>query len=183
MISASLRTIRVLCIKNAASRTTHASSRIIVAASLSRNHSSAPPDDVTLLSNVEGSEKTAQASLSDRQFPGVLPHKDGNLIAMYTCKVCDVRSARMISKRAFEHGVVLLRCPGCQNLHLLADHLDYFGSADEVKSVWEAHGEAIRRGALQAGEDGNVVGLLPQDLQVLASTTKSVRQSTGEEVK
>ena len=121
------------------------------------------------------------ASLGD--VPGVQPHRDGNLVAMYTCKVCNVRSARLISKRAYEHGVVLLKCPGCLNQHLLADRLDFFGDKNEIEVLLTSHGEAIRRGILQTGPDSNVIGLQPQDLQALASVTKSVDLTTGAAVK
>ena len=45
---------------------------------------------------------------------------------MFTCNVCQHRSARTFSKDAYEVGVVLIRCEGCDNLHLIADNLGWF---------------------------------------------------------
>ncbi len=45
---------------------------------------------------------------------------------MFTCKVCSHRQGRQFSKDAYENGVVLIRCDGCDNLHLVADNLGWF---------------------------------------------------------
>jgi flavoprotein len=45
---------------------------------------------------------------------------------IFTCNVCKTRQAKTMSKKSYEKGVVLIRCDGCENLHLIADNLGWF---------------------------------------------------------
>jgi protein import protein ZIM17 len=66
-------------------------------------------------------------------------------VMLYTCSVCETRSAKTISKHAYYKGVVLVRCPGCQNLHLIADRLGWFeDDATDVESLLKQKGEQVR---------------------------------------
>jgi protein import protein ZIM17 len=60
--------------------------------------------------------------------PGKIELKDNpkDMYVMFTCTVCDTRSIKGFSRQSYEEGVVLARCPGCKNLHLIADNLRYF---------------------------------------------------------
>lgn len=84
--------------------------------------------------------------------PGATLSQSDKMVIMYTCRVCDTRSARTISKPSYQSGVVLVRCPGCNKLHLIADRLGYFGdeSAD-VESLLAARGERVKRSSMVNG--------------------------------
>lgn len=58
-------------------------------------------------------------------IPGVKSGGD-KLIIMYTCKVCETRSARKISKHSYQKGVVVVKCSSCNNMHLICDHIGVF---------------------------------------------------------
>jgi protein import protein ZIM17 len=47
-------------------------------------------------------------------------HGGQKMAVVFTCTVCNTRSARQFTKKSYEEGVVLIRCPGCDNLHLFA---------------------------------------------------------------
>jgi hypothetical protein len=65
---------------------------------------------------------------------------------------------------AYREGVVIVRCPGCDNLHLIADRLGWFedGGVD-VQQLME------KGSSFQSNIDGGQsVQLTPADLAVLA---------------
>lgn len=96
---------------------------------------------------------------------------------VYTCKVCGERSERKISKRAYHHGVVLVKCPGCDKNHLVADNLKWFeDEAVNVETILKARGEAVFTGTL-AGTGAQATEGVDDDLIHLeglsATETKS----------
>ena len=40
----------------------------------------------------------------------------------FTCKPCRHRSTHKVTKLGYHHGSVLIKCPGCSNLHAISDH-------------------------------------------------------------
>ena len=68
---------------------------------------------------------------------------------VYTCKVCETRSERKISKRAYHHGVVLVKCPGCEKNHLVADNLKWFDDHPiTIQDIMKAQGESVVTGTV-----------------------------------
>lgn len=62
----------------------------------------------------------------------------------FTCNKCDTRCMKSFSKHSYDKGIVLVRCPGCQSLHLIADNLGWFGETCNVEELMAGKGEGIR---------------------------------------
>ena len=88
--------------------------------------------------------------LSD--IPGAQTGGGKKLAIVFTCTVCSTRSAKKFSEQAYNHGVVLVRCPGCQNLHLIADRLGFF-TDDEIDGDGDGSGWDIQKALEKRGDD------------------------------
>lgn len=101
------------------------------------------------------------------------------LVIVFTCAVCDARSAKQFTERAYNHGVVIVRCPGCSNLHLIADRLGYFQDGDfDLKSIAESRGEKIKT----VTED-NVLEITLEDLVGEEKMNELLREDNDDEEK
>ncbi|ODV60040.1 Zim17p, partial [Ascoidea rubescens DSM 1968] len=66
------------------------------------------------------------------------------LMIAFTCKKCNTRSSHVMSKQAYTKGTVLIECPGCNNRHLIADHLKIFGDDHiTIEDILKAKGESV----------------------------------------
>lgn len=93
--------------------------------------------------------------------------EDGRLMIGFTCKVCSTRSHKFMSKKAYNQGVVIVKCDGCKNLHLIADHLQWFDTTKKsqgtIEEIMRTNGETVTR-----------LKFDPKDIQ--ASTAESQEQ-------
>lgn len=68
---------------------------------------------------------------------------------IYTCKVCSTRNSQTISKLAYTKGVVIVRCSGCQNNHLVADNLKWFrDNKVNIEDLLREKGEEVTKVSL-----------------------------------
>jgi mitochondrial protein import protein ZIM17 len=64
---------------------------------------------------------------------------------VFTCKACETRAVKQFSRRSYDRGIVIVTCPGCQNKHLIADNLGWFGDNTNVQQMLEDRGEEVTR--------------------------------------
>ncbi|KAJ1967004.1 hypothetical protein IWQ62_002117, partial [Dispira parvispora] len=80
------------------------------------------------------------------------------LFLRFTCKVCNNQNQKLISKKAYTDGVVLIQCDHCQNRHLIADNLGWFRDSNvNIEDLMKEKGETVRR---QVGTSNELQGVL-----------------------
>ena len=97
----------------------------------------------------------------------------------YTCKVCNTRNIKIISKQAYEKGVVIVKCGGCSNNHLIADNLGWWPELQEkgihnIEDLLLAKGETVRR--VHADPTDRVESF--ENLELMPSGDSSERNDT-----
>ena len=81
-------------------------------------------------------------------------------------------------QNAYENGVVIAICPGCENKHLIADNLGWFGDGRvDVEKLLAAKGEQITRSEFTAS--GGTLELTEDDLSILSSGKPVIRQQAS----
>ncbi|VWU49426.1 zinc finger protein, putative [Hepatocystis sp. ex Piliocolobus tephrosceles] len=66
------------------------------------------------------------------------------MVLMFTCNICNKRSAKKFSKQAYNNGVVIVRCPKCESLHLISDQLGWFQEGKtNIEQILKEKGEEV----------------------------------------
>ncbi len=92
------------------------------------------------------------------------------MVLAFTCKKCDTKNTKFISKLAYDKGVVIVKCGGCFNNHLIADNLGWWPDFAEkgiknVEDILASKGESVRRVANAADrvEISEQLELIPKE--------------------
>ena len=128
-------------------------------------------------------------------LPGTRTSVSGRQLAIvFTCTVCDTRSAKQFTENAYQHGVVMVQCPGCNNWHLIADRLGYFNNVmedDDDNDNTNGKGWDVTSLLAQRGKNGtttmnDVMELTLEDLvgseklkEILEENAKSHSEEEG----
>ena len=113
---------------------------------------------------------TDPKDLSSAPLP-INPRKD--LYMMFTCGKCETRAAKGFSRQAYENGVVIVRCPGCDAQHVVADHHGWFGEKGTIEDFLKEknNGQTVARGMADllngVGASASAEGTLEIDAEQL----------------
>ncbi|KAE8215038.1 hypothetical protein CF327_g1663 [Tilletia walkeri] len=112
------------------------------------------------------SDKSSSPGSSSQPIGEIKPR----LSLTFTCTVtdCGHRSTHEFSKQAYTRGIVLVKCPGCNNRHLIADHLGWFtetaGEPRTVEEMVRAKGGEVKRGFKYSdGQGGHAIEIEPDE--------------------
>ena len=102
----------------------------------------------------------ATVSLNLDNIPGMQTEGEKYVI-MFTCSICETRSARKISKKGYHSGVVICRCESCKNLHLIADRMGVF--EDESWDIQKHILQLLERDDISVSHEEDVLEVTVDD--------------------
>ncbi|KAJ2899284.1 hypothetical protein IWW38_001048 [Coemansia aciculifera] len=93
-----------------------------------------------------GAQPPKSDSAADRNPKAIGKIDELRMLIGFTCKVCNHRQYKTMSKNAYERGVVLMQCDGCKNRHLIADNKGWFRDKSvNVEELMREKGEEVRQ--------------------------------------
>jgi protein import protein ZIM17 len=65
---------------------------------------------------------------------------------MFTCGHCGHKDTKTFTKKAYHSSVVIIRCDGCDNNHLVADNLGWFRDEKvNIEQISKEHGNNMTK--------------------------------------
>ncbi|KAJ3135524.1 hypothetical protein HDU90_003927 [Geranomyces variabilis] len=117
------------------------------------------------------------------------------MVIGFTCRSCDHRQHKYMSKKAYTTGVVIIKCDGCAVQHLIADHLGWFdsqtppGTIEDILARLGNERQPVRRGSIaslgKTEDPGLLAGRFEKGdgaVQFRASTLETTVRQAGDEV-
>lgn len=97
----------------------------------SNNHDDTQKNDDSQTSKTTNTQNTidnnedGRVTINYKDFGGARQGDTEHYAILFTCTKCDTRNKKMFTKKAYHHGIVVIRCDGCDGLHLIADNLGW----------------------------------------------------------
>eukprot|EP00741_Cyanophora_paradoxa_P019539 tig00021127_g18861.t1 len=63
---------------------------------------------------------------------------------MFTCKICDTRSSKMVNRLSLQQGICIIKCDGCDKRHIMADNLGWYGDRRSFEQTGHEAGGVSR---------------------------------------
>ena len=109
-------------------------------------------NNISLPSSLKHSIRSLQiySCLKNKSVPNEAPEVT-KMELHYTCTVCNKRNEKkVISKLAYTKGVVIVKCEGCSNNHLIADNLGWWPELEakgikNIEDLLRSKGESVKR--------------------------------------
>ncbi|KAF9138206.1 hypothetical protein BGX30_009423 [Mortierella sp. GBA39] len=147
------------------------------------DHQNRPPNNIDDPTSTPVGTKAIDDDIQPQQKNPIPPNTDpkARMLIGFTCTVCNHRSHKTMSKHAYEHGVVIMRCDHCKNRHLIADHLGWFKNGGvTVEDLVKERGETVQKltKSYQLVKDGEMASSAGTGVSAASEAGEGTREGT-----